>query len=109
MDIAQPSGIKSGGLSYETCRSVPLSTVDQITAIQEHELRGIADRIGREVVKVYGDRGSSSPDHRTTRACAIHTLGCQYECDEDGRSLLELIELMRSTKTRIVDERLDWR
>jgi DNA invertase Pin-like site-specific DNA recombinase len=36
-----------------------VSTVDQTTANQERELRGIAGRMGCEIVKVYKDHGIS--------------------------------------------------
>jgi hypothetical protein len=36
-----------------------VSTVDQNTDNQEHELRQVAERAGWDVIKVYGDQGIS--------------------------------------------------
>jgi DNA invertase Pin-like site-specific DNA recombinase len=44
-----------------------VSTIDQTTANQERELREIAARMGREVVKVYKDHGISGTKGRDKR------------------------------------------
>jgi DNA invertase Pin-like site-specific DNA recombinase len=44
-----------------------VSTIDQSTANQERELRETADRMGREIVKVYKDHGISGTRGRDKR------------------------------------------
>jgi hypothetical protein len=47
-----------------------VSTIDQTTANQEHELRQIAERAGWEVAKVYKDHGISGATF--AKAFSIH-------------------------------------
>jgi DNA invertase Pin-like site-specific DNA recombinase len=44
-----------------------VSTVDQITANQERELRAVAERAGWEVVPIYKDHGISGAKGRDKR------------------------------------------
>jgi DNA invertase Pin-like site-specific DNA recombinase len=78
-----------------------VSTVDQTTANQERELRGIAGRIGCEIVKVYKDHGISGAKGRDKRPafnsmCRAATrrefdVVMAWSVDRLGRSLQDLI------------------
>ena len=43
------------------------STLDQTTDNQERELRGVAERLGHEVIEVYADNGISGAKGRDKR------------------------------------------
>jgi DNA invertase Pin-like site-specific DNA recombinase len=52
-----------------------VSTIDETTANQEHELREIAGRMGCEIVRVYRDHGISgtrgATSGRLSTSCAV--------------------------------------
>jgi DNA invertase Pin-like site-specific DNA recombinase len=78
-----------------------VSTQDQTTANQERELRGIAGRMGRDVIKVYKDHGISGAKGRDKRPafdalCRAATrrefdVVMAWSVDRLGRSLQDLI------------------
>jgi DNA invertase Pin-like site-specific DNA recombinase len=78
-----------------------VSTVDQTTANQERELRGIAARMGCEIVKVYRDHGISGAKGRNGRpafdalckaaARREFDMVMAWSVDRLGRSLQDLV------------------
>ena len=52
-----------------------VSTIEQTTANKERELRGIADRMGCEIVKVYKDHGISGTRGRTSAPASMRSAG----------------------------------
>jgi DNA invertase Pin-like site-specific DNA recombinase len=90
-----------------------VSTVDQHTSNQEHELRQAADRAGWEVVKVYRDHGISGAKSRDKRP-AFDAL-CRdanrrqfdvvmaWNVDRLGRSLQDLVAFLSELQALKVD------
>jgi len=78
-----------------------VSTIEQTTANQERELRGIAERLGYQIVKVYKDHGVSGTKGRDGRpqfdAMCRDAAKRQFEVvmawsvDRLGRSLQDLV------------------
>src|SRR5262245_61413891 len=88
-----------------------VSTIDQTTANQERELRGIAGSMGCEIVKVYKDHGISGAKGREKRPafdalCRDATkrrfdMVMAWSVDRLGRSLKDLGRLpVRDTCVR---------
>jgi DNA invertase Pin-like site-specific DNA recombinase len=81
-----------------------VSTLDQTTANQERELRGIAARMGCEIVKVYKDHGISGAKGRDKRPgfdalCRDATkrqfdVVMAWSVDRLGRSLQDLVAFL---------------
>jgi len=81
-----------------------VSTVDQTTANQERELRGIADRMGCEITKVYRDHGISGAKGRDKRpqfdalckaaARREFDVVMAWSVDRLGRSLQDLVAFL---------------
>jgi DNA invertase Pin-like site-specific DNA recombinase len=90
-----------------------VSTVEQTTANQERELRGIAGRIGCEIVKVYKDHGISGAKGRDKRP-AFDAL-CRaagrrefdmvmaWSVDRLGRSLQDLVGFLSELHALKID------
>ena len=96
------AGIKQGDSPMKRAvLYLRVSTVDQTTANQERELREIANRTGREIVKVYKDHGISGAKGRDKRPGfdALHRAATKREfdvvmawsVDRLGRSLQDLV------------------
>src|SRR5262245_20997459 len=81
-----------------------VSTIDQTTANQERELRGIAARSGPDIVKVYKDHGISGAKGRDKRpafdamcrdaAKRQFDVVMAWSVDRLGRSLQSLVEFL---------------
>src|SRR5258708_35031768 len=81
-----------------------VSTVDQTTANQERELRGIASRMGCEITKVYRDHGISGAKGRDKRpqfdalckaaARREFDVVMAWSVDRLGRSLQDLVAFL---------------
>jgi DNA invertase Pin-like site-specific DNA recombinase len=77
-----------------------VSTIEQTTANQERELREVASRMGREVIRVYKDHGVSGATRRDKRPafnamCRDASQRCfdvimAWSVDRLGRSLQDL-------------------
>ena len=90
-----------------------VSTVEQTTANQERELRGVASRIGCEIVKVYKDHGVSGAKGRDKRPafdalCKAATrrqfdMVMAWSVDRLGRSLQDLITFLSELHAVRVD------
>jgi DNA invertase Pin-like site-specific DNA recombinase len=90
-----------------------VSTVDQTTANQERELRGIAARSGLEIVKVYTDHGISGAKGRDKRpgfdALCRDATKRQFEVvmawsvDRLGRSLQHLVAFLSELHSLGID------
>src|SRR5262249_42461077 len=81
-----------------------VSTIDQTTANQERELREVASRMGREVIRVYKDHGVSGARRRDKRPafdamCRDATqrrfdVIMSWSVDRLGRSLQDLVAFL---------------
>jgi DNA invertase Pin-like site-specific DNA recombinase len=81
-----------------------VSTIDQTTANQEHELRAVAERMGVEVTKVYRDHGVSGSKGRDKRpafdrlcrdaARREFDIVMAWSVDRLGRSLQDLVAFL---------------
>jgi DNA invertase Pin-like site-specific DNA recombinase len=90
-----------------------VSTLDQTTANQEHELREIADRMGCEIVKVYKDHGISGTRGRDKRPgfdalCRDATkrqfdVIMAWSVDRLGRSLQDLVGFLSEIHALRID------
>jgi len=90
-----------------------VSTVDQTTANQEHELSEVASRMGCEIVKVYRDHGISGAKGRDKRP-AFNAL-CRaaarrefdmvmaWSVDRLGRSLQDLVGFLSELHALKID------
>ena len=90
-----------------------VSTVDQTTANQEHELSEVASRMGCEIVKVYRDHGISGAKSRDKRP-AFNAL-CRaaarrefdmvmaWSVDRLGRSLQDLVGFLSELHALKID------
>src|SRR6185437_12231587 len=89
-----------------------VSTIEQTTANQERELREIASRMGREIVKVYRDHGISGAKGRDRRP-AFDKL-CRdaarrefdmvaWSVDRLGRSLQDLVGFLSELHALKID------
>jgi DNA invertase Pin-like site-specific DNA recombinase len=90
-----------------------VSTLDQTTANQEHELRDVAERAGWQVTKVYKDQGISGAKGRDKRPAfdALHKAAARREfelvmawsVDRLGRSLKDLVNFLDELRALNVD------
>jgi DNA invertase Pin-like site-specific DNA recombinase len=109
----------SGGLTMRTKRAaiyLRVSTTDQNTDNEEHELRQVAERAGWEVVKVYRDLGISSAKGRDKRPqfdalCHDATkrqfdIVLAWSVDRLGRSLQDLVGFQGEIHSLKIDLRL---
>jgi DNA invertase Pin-like site-specific DNA recombinase len=90
-----------------------VSTIDQTTANQERELREIADRMGREIVKVYKDHGISGAKGRDKRpqfdalcraaARREFDMVMAWSVDRLGRSLQDLVGFLSELHALKID------
>jgi DNA invertase Pin-like site-specific DNA recombinase len=90
-----------------------VSTLDQTTANQEHELRDVAERAGWQVTKVYKDHGISGAKGRDKRPAfdALHKAAARREfelvmawsVDRLGRSLKDLVNFLDELRALNVD------
>ena len=90
-----------------------VSTLDQTTANQERELRGIAGRMGCEIVKVYRDHGISGAKGRNGRPqfdalCRDATkrqfdVVMAWSVDRLGRSLPDLVTFLSELHALRID------
>jgi DNA invertase Pin-like site-specific DNA recombinase len=90
-----------------------VSTTQQTTANQERELRGIAERAGWQIVKVYKDHGISGSKGRDGRPAfdALCQAVTRRECDmimawsvdRLGRSLKDLVAFLGELRATGVD------
>ena len=90
-----------------------VSTIDQTTANQERELRQVAERMGREVVKVYKDHGISGAKARDRRpafdAMCRDATKRQFDAimawsvDRLGRSLQDLVAFLSEIHALRID------
>ena len=90
-----------------------VSTVDQTTANQEHELSEVASRMGCEIVKVYRDHGISGAKGRDKRPAfnALCRAGARREfdmvmawsVDRLGRSLQDLVGFLSELHALKID------
>jgi DNA invertase Pin-like site-specific DNA recombinase len=90
-----------------------VSTIDQTTANQERELREIADRMGREIVKVYKDHGISGAKGRDKRpqfdalcraaARREFDMVMAWSVDRPGRSLQDLVGFLSELHALKID------
>ncbi|MFZ0146773.1 MAG: recombinase family protein [Xanthobacteraceae bacterium] len=90
-----------------------VSTLDQTTINQERELRGVASRIGCEIVKVYKDHGISGAKGRDKRpafdALCRDATQCRFDIvmawsvDRLGRSLQDLVGFLSELHALHID------
>jgi DNA invertase Pin-like site-specific DNA recombinase len=90
-----------------------VSTVDQTTANQEHELREIADRMGCEITQIYKDHGISGAKGRDKRpafdrlcrdaAQRKFDLVMVWSVDRLGRSLQDLAAFLSELHALRID------
>ena len=90
-----------------------VSTVDQTTANQEHELSEVASRMGCEIIKVYKDHGISGAKGRDKRPAfnALCRAGARREfdmvmawsVDRLGRSLQDLVGFLSELHALKID------
>jgi DNA invertase Pin-like site-specific DNA recombinase len=90
-----------------------VSTLDQTTANQEHELRDVAERAGWQVTKVYKDHGISGAKGRDKRPAfdALHKAAARryfdivmaWSVDRLGRSLKDLVNFLDELRALNVD------
>src|ERR1700738_581437 len=90
-----------------------VSTLDQTTANQERELRGVADRMGCEIVHVYKDHGISGAKGRDKRpafdrlckdaAQRKFDVVMAWSVDRLGRSLQDLIGFLSEPHALRID------
>jgi DNA invertase Pin-like site-specific DNA recombinase len=90
-----------------------VSTLDQTTVNQERELRGVASRIGCEIVKVYKDHGISGAKGRDDRPafnalCRDATqrrfdIVMAWSVDRLGRSLQDLVGFLSELHALRID------
>jgi DNA invertase Pin-like site-specific DNA recombinase len=90
-----------------------VSTQDQTTANQERELRGVAERMGCEVAKVYKDHGISGAKGRDRRpafdalckgaARRQFDVVMAWSVDRLGRSLKDLIDFLKELHALKID------
>jgi DNA invertase Pin-like site-specific DNA recombinase len=90
-----------------------VSTQDQTSANQERELRGVADRMGCEVVKVYKDHGISGAKGHDKRpafdalckdaARRQFDVVMAWSVDRLGRSLKDLIDFPKELHALKID------
>jgi DNA invertase Pin-like site-specific DNA recombinase len=90
-----------------------VSTIEQTTANQERELREVASRMGREVIKVYKDHGVSGAKGRDKRP-AFNAM-CRdagqhrfdvimaWSVDRLGRSLQDLVSFLSELHALRID------
>jgi DNA invertase Pin-like site-specific DNA recombinase len=86
-----------------------VSTLDQTTANQEHELREVAARAGWQVTEVYKDHGISGAKGRDKRPAfdALHKAAALREfdivmvwsVDRLGRSLKDLVNFLEELRS----------
>ena len=97
----------------ETAIYLRVSTTDQNTSNQEHELRQLAERAGWEVVKVYKDHGISGAQGRDKRpafdALLSDASGRKFDIvmawsvDRLGRSLQDLVGFLAELHALKID------
>jgi DNA invertase Pin-like site-specific DNA recombinase len=90
-----------------------VSTIEQTTANQERELREVASRMGREVIKVYKDHGVSGATRRDKRPafnamCRDATkrqfdVIMAWSVDRLGRSLQDLVSFLSELHALRID------
>jgi DNA invertase Pin-like site-specific DNA recombinase len=90
-----------------------VSTLDQTTVNQERELRGVASRIGCEIVKIYKDHGISGAKGRDKRPafnalCRDATqrrfdIVMAWSVDRLGRSLQDLVGFLSELHALHID------
>src|SRR5499427_7837543 len=90
-----------------------VSTIDQTTANQERELRGVAERMGCEIVKLYRDHGVSGAKGRDKRpqfdamckdaARRQFDMVMAWSVDRLGRSLQDLVGFLSDIHALKID------
>jgi DNA invertase Pin-like site-specific DNA recombinase len=90
-----------------------VSTIDQTTANQEHELRAVAERMGVTIVKIYKDHGISGAKGRDKRpafdalcraaARREFDMVMAWSVDRLGRSLQDLVEFLSEIHSLRID------
>jgi DNA invertase Pin-like site-specific DNA recombinase len=90
-----------------------VSTIDQTTANQEHELRAVAERMGITIVKIYKDHGISGAKGRDKRpafdklcrdaARREFDMVMAWSVDRLGRSLQGLVEFLSELHALRID------